>query len=84
MLAALARPLEGGLRFQGGAKFRVYRDPETANSSRLPVILRVTGEVNSTAFLWQRLSIAVQRGMLRWPGRDAASVLGTIGSTEVM
>ena len=40
-------------------------------------ILRVSGEVNSTAFLLQRLSIAVQRG-------NAASVLGTIGSTEVM
>ena len=40
-------------------------------------IRRVIGEVNSTAFLLQRLSIAVQRG-------NAASVLGTIGSTEVM
>ena len=40
-------------------------------------IRRVSGEVNSTAFLLQRLSIAVQRG-------NAASVLGTIGSTEVM
>ena len=42
-------------------------------------IRRVTGEVNSTAFLLQRLyiSIVVQRG-------NAASVLGTIGSTEVM
>ena len=39
-------------------------------------IRRVSGEVNSTAFLLQRLSIAVQR----W---NAASVLGTIGSTEV-
>ena len=39
-------------------------------------IRRVSGEVNPTAFLLQRLSIAVQRG-------NAASVLGTIGSTEV-
>ena len=37
---------------------------------------RVSGEVDSTVFLLQRLSIAVQRG-------NAASVLGTIGSTEV-
>ena len=40
-------------------------------------IRRVSGEVNSTAFLLQWLSIAVQR-------ENAASVLGTIGSTEVM
>ena len=40
-------------------------------------IRRVSGEVNSTTFLRQRLSIAMQR-------ENAASVLGTIGSTEAM
>ena len=40
-------------------------------------IRRVSGEVNLTAFLRQRLSIAMQR-------ENAASVLGTIGSTEAM
>ena len=39
-------------------------------------IRQVSREVNSTAFLLQRISIAVQRG-------NAVSVLGTIGSTEV-
>ena len=39
-------------------------------------IRRVSGEINSTAFLIQRLSIVLQRG-------NAASVVGTIGRTEV-
>ena len=39
-------------------------------------IRRVSGEINSTAFLMQRLSIVLQRG-------NAASVVGTIGRTEV-
>ena len=55
-------------------KFAIDHDSSKKLSSD---IRRVSGEVNLTAFLLQQLSIAVQRGI------HAASVLGTIVSTEV-